>query len=90
MSTEPKKQLSADEKAFVEAATKMADPLNQTPLINLAWQPDVPDELLIALMESLLKAGAKVNRQGWIGGTGAGAVLDNVNYSLFAYLRCLL
>jgi len=50
----------------------------QTPLIRLAWQRDVPDDILIPLMELLVKAGAKVDHEGKDGGTALlGAVLRN-------------
>ena len=50
--------------------------LNQTPLIRLAWQADVPDEIIVPLMEALLKAGAKVDHLERDGGTALqGAVL---------------
>ena len=50
----------------------------KTPLIRLAWQRDVPDEILIPLMEALLKAGARVDHQEQDGGTALlGAVLRN-------------
>ena len=67
-------------KAVLEAG---ADPneigvLGQTPLIRLAWQRDVPDEILIPLMELLVKAGAKVDHEEQDGGTALlGAVLRN-------------
>jgi len=52
--------------------------LGQTPLIRLAWQRDVPDEILIPLMELLVKAGAKVDHEEQDGGTALlGAVLRN-------------
>ena len=50
----------------------------QTPLIRLAWQRDVPDEILIPLMELLVKAGARVDHEERDGGTALlGAVLRN-------------
>jgi ankyrin repeat protein len=52
--------------------------LGQTPLIRLAWQRDVPDEILIPLMEALVKAGARVDHLEQDGGTALlGAVLRN-------------
>ena len=52
--------------------------LGKTPLIRLAWQRDVPDGILIPLMEALLKGGARVDHQEQDGGTALlGAVLRN-------------
>ena len=61
------------------ADPNMAAPLNMTPLIELAWQPDVPDEMLIPLMEALLKAGAKVDHQGRVGDTALHAAIHRHN-----------
>lgn len=53
--------------------------LGKTPLIRLAWQRDVPDEILIPLMEALLQAGARVDQQDQDGGTALlGAVLRSI------------
>jgi len=67
-------------KLILEAGADPNEPgvLGKTPLIRLAWQRDVPDEILISLMEVLLKAGASVDHQEENGSTALlGAVLRN-------------
>ena len=67
-------------KLVLEAGADPNEPgvLDQTPLIRLAWQRDVPDGILIPLMEALVKAGARVDHQEQNGGTALlGAVLRN-------------
>jgi ankyrin repeat protein len=62
------------------------DALKRTPLIWLAWQPDLPDDILTPLMEALIKAGAKVDQPDRDGGTALEAAVLRNNPSAVRHL----